>query len=131
RTGPVRGRGRGVWGRRHGGHHGGGVRPVRPTGAAAVHPMTRPTPPTDLDGVRNRTRHLISDEARALLDVWAPRGRDTHRSMLLAYVSGYLGAYCEQIDRDPSVDPREIAAVVRGVLDVVTARPHAPKEEKP
>jgi hypothetical protein len=77
--------------------------------------------PVRLAQVRAHTRHLIGDEARALADQWSYRGHDARRSMLLAYLTGYLGAYCEQVDRDPTIPAREVAAVVQGVLDAVEA----------
>ena len=83
--------------------------------------------PARLERLRAGTRHLIGDESRALLDTWAHRGREAHRSLLLAYVTGYLGAYCEQVDTDPTIHPREIAAVLRGVLDAVESA-HRPRE---
>ena len=91
-------------------------------------PTARRDPaPAHLEQLRARTRHLIGDEARGLLDEWAYRGRDAHRSMLLAYLTGYLGAYCDQVDRDPTIHAREIAAVVRGLLDAVDTA-HCPRE---
>jgi hypothetical protein len=77
--------------------------------------------PARLEQVRAGARQLVGDESRALVDEWSYRGRDARRSMLLAFVTGYLGAYCEQVDRDPTIHAREVAAVVQGVLDAVTA----------
>jgi hypothetical protein len=75
--------------------------------------------PARLDQVRARARQLAGDETRALIDQWSYRGRDARRSMLLAYLTGYLGAYCEQVERGPAIHAREVAAVVQGVLDAV------------
>jgi hypothetical protein len=77
--------------------------------------------------VRSRARDMIRDETRSVVQLWGWAGRDTHRAMLLAHVTGYLNGYCDQVDRDPDTDPREIVAVLRGVLDAVTTELRPPR----
>ena len=41
--------------------------------------------------------------------------------MLLAFVTGYLGGYCDELDATLDADPHEVTAVLRGVLDAVAS----------
>src|SRR5690242_5997391 len=77
--------------------------------------------------VRGRARDMIRDETQSVVQTWGWAGRDTHRAMLLAHVTGYLTGYCDQLDRDPDTDPREIVATLRGVLDAVTTELRPPR----
>src|SRR4051794_25964642 len=77
--------------------------------------------------VRDRARDMIRDETRSVVQLWGWAGRDTHRAILLAHVTGSLPGYCDQLARPPDTAPREIVAVLRGVLDAVTPELRPPR----
>ena len=74
--------------------------------------------PAHAHGARERTRRIVTEETTSLLALHGHRSRLASRSLVLAFVTGYLRAFTDQIDRDHP-DPAEIAAVLNGVLDVV------------
>ena len=67
------------------------------------------------DELRAVTRRVVVAEGRQLRALVPDR--EAYRSLLLAFVTGYLGSLCDHADRNPPADPSEITAVLRGVLD--------------
>ena len=82
------------------------------------YPVTSLVTATERAGdLRRSARVVVTAESRQLAAL-VP-GRESHRSLLLAFVTGYLTGLCDQADTHPPTHPSEITAVLRGVLDAL------------
>lgn len=68
--------------------------------------------------VRESTRRMVAEEIAWLVELRPGQSRLACRSLVLAFVTGYLHSFTDQITRDHTA-PDEIAAVLAGVLDVI------------